>query len=63
MSLGYQEPSQEHPFQPSLSWILGGQMVPDTHSVEMFDWPLWAENGGFQELPPWRLDGQKRFSP
>ena len=33
MSLGCQEPCQEHPYPPSPCWILGGQMVPDAHSV------------------------------
>ena len=31
-SLGHQEPGQEHPYPPSLGWILRGQEVLDTQS-------------------------------
>ena len=32
-SVGHQEHGQEHPYPPSLGWILGGQDVLNTHSV------------------------------
>ena len=31
-SLGCQEPCQEHSYQSSSGWILGGHMVPDAQS-------------------------------
>ena len=71
MSLGCQEDCQEHPYPPSPSWILGGQMIPDTHFVARL-FPLMCYASNFMSLgcqepcqehpyppsPSWILGGQ-----